>query len=227
MSIPAIEININARRILNITLELGSNIVVSGIITPPHSEVSVDLSYTIPNGTVIERTTTANSTGGYSDTYAPSTAGSWSVSVSWDGDAIHEGASSSSSSFTVEEEPEEPEEPVTGLCIIATATYGSELSPEVQFLRGFRDNTVYSTFAGSSFMKVFNEFYYSFSPNVASAIADNSALRDIMRTVLYPLIGILHVASTAFSVLSFSSELGVVVAGLIARAFSAPDKTIR
>ena len=38
-------------------------------------------------------------------------------------------------------------------CIIATSTYGSELSPEVQFLREFRDDTVLNTFAGSGFMK--------------------------------------------------------------------------
>jgi hypothetical protein len=36
---------------------------------------------------------------------------------------------------------------------------------EMQFLREFRDNTVYSTFAGSSFIIMFNGFYYSFSPS--------------------------------------------------------------
>lgn len=79
-------------------------------------------------------------------------------------------------------------------CIIVTATYESELSPEVQFLREFRDNTVYSTFAGGSFMTVFKGFYYFFSSSVASVIADNSVLRDIMKVILYPLIGILHVS---------------------------------
>ncbi|MCZ2845259.1 MAG: hypothetical protein O2U61_01975, partial [Candidatus Bathyarchaeota archaeon] len=38
------------------------------------------------------------------------------------------------------------------MCVIATATYGSELSPEVSFLRIFRDQTVMSTFAGKQFM---------------------------------------------------------------------------
>jgi hypothetical protein len=101
-------------------------------------------------------------------------------------------------------------------CLIATATYGSELSPEVQYLRGFRDNTVLNTFAGSQFMKVFNQFYYSFSPSVASVITDNSVLRDIMKIVLYPLIGILHVTSLVFSVFSFLPELGIVISGVVA-----------
>nr|MDO8134680.1 CFI-box-CTERM domain-containing protein [Candidatus Njordarchaeum guaymaensis] len=66
-------------------------------------------------------------------------------------------------------------------CLVATATYGSELSPEVQFLRGFRDRTVLSTFAGSEFMKAFNAWYYSFSPSVASFIADNPTVRAAMK----------------------------------------------
>jgi len=37
-----------------------------------------------------------------------------------------------------------------------------------------------------------------------------------MKGVLYPLIGILHVSSAAFSVFSFIPELGIVVAGFIA-----------
>jgi peptide/nickel transport system substrate-binding protein len=44
-------------------------------------------------------------------------------------------------------------------CVIATATFGSELSPEVQFLRTFRDQKVMVTFAGSQFMVVFNASY--------------------------------------------------------------------
>ena len=101
-------------------------------------------------------------------------------------------------------------------CIIATATYGSELAPEVQFLRGFRDNIVLSTFAGSQFMRVFNAWYYSFSPSVAFFIAQQPVATTIMRGVLYPLIGILHLSSMIYSVFSFSPEVGVVVAGLVA-----------
>jgi hypothetical protein len=153
------------------------------------------------------RTVTTNP-GDYTDTHIPDTNGTWTVFASWGGDSTHDSSSSLSKSFIVKKYG----------CLIATATYGSELSPNVQFLREFRDNTVLTTFAGSSFMTVFNEFYYSFSPNLASIIADNSILRDIMKGVLYPLIGILQVSSTIFSTFSFNLELGVILAGLVASA---------
>jgi len=101
-------------------------------------------------------------------------------------------------------------------CLIATATYGSELSPEVQFLRGFRDQDVLNTFAGSRFMTVFNQFYYSFSPTVAQSIAENEILRAATKLLLYPLIGILHLAAMTYDASPFSFELGVVAAGLVA-----------
>src|SRR3989338_4423942 len=44
-------------------------------------------------------------------------------------------------------EEQEPEEEGGG-CLIATATFGSELAPQVQFLREIRDNTVLSTASG-------------------------------------------------------------------------------
>ena len=54
-----------------------------------------------------------------------------------------------------------------GGCLIATATFGSELAPQVQQLRELRDNTVLKTNSGIAFMTAFNQFYYSFSPTVA------------------------------------------------------------
>jgi len=101
-------------------------------------------------------------------------------------------------------------------CIVATATYGSELSPEVQFLRSFRDQQVGSTFAGSQFMVAFNAWYYSFSPYIAQFIASNIFARSVMKVLLYPLIGILHLAAITYNAFSFSHELAVVMAGLVA-----------
>ena len=101
-------------------------------------------------------------------------------------------------------------------CLVATATYGSELSPEVQFLRGFRDRQVLSTFAGSEFMKAFNAWYYSFSPSVASFIADNPTVRAAMKVLLYPLVGILHLSASAYAVFNFNPEFAVCIAGLLA-----------
>ena len=107
---------------------------------------------------------------------------------------------------------------VQGLCIIATATYGSELSPEVQFLRGFRDGAVMSTFSGSQFMSAFNAWYYSFSPYLAELISKNPTLRSITKAVLYPLLGILHLTAVVYSAFSFAPELGMVVSGVLASA---------
>jgi hypothetical protein len=101
-------------------------------------------------------------------------------------------------------------------CIIATATYGSELTPEVYFLRLFRDQSVQSTFAGNQFMNVFNAWYYSFSPTVAEHVKNNLVLRNIVKAALYPLIGSLYLAQWTYSTLSFAPELAVVAAGLVA-----------
>ena len=101
-------------------------------------------------------------------------------------------------------------------CIIATAAYGSELAPEVEFLRTFRDRFVSSTFAGRSFMKAFNLFYYSFSPQVANVISENQLLRDMVKTSLCPLIGVLSTSASIHSVLAFNPELATVMSGLVA-----------
>jgi len=137
--------------------------------------------------------------------------GSYRLRSSWEGSIAYNGDISGEVTLTVESVP-------TPRCIIATATYGSELSPEVQFLRGFRDGTVMSTFAGSEFMKVFNAWYYSFSPYIAQFIAGNTFARAVMKVLLYPLIGILHLAAMTYNAFSFSHELAVVMAGLVASA---------
>jgi len=103
-----------------------------------------------------------------------------------------------------------------GPCLIATATYGSALSPEVRFLRNFRDHTILRTFAGSSFMMVFNDWYYSFSPQVAQYEYAHPALQALMRGVLYPVMGTLHVSAAVFSLLSSQPEFAALVSGIVA-----------
>ena len=46
-----------------------------------------------------------------------------------------------------------------GGCLIATAAFGSEMAPQVQFLRELRYNTILQTQSGTSFMTDFNQFY--------------------------------------------------------------------
>jgi hypothetical protein len=107
------------------------------------------------------------------------------------------------------------------LCIIATATYGSKLSPEVQFLRSFRDNYVLNTYAGNNFMKAFNAWYYSFSPGVASVIKSNTVIRSILKFLLYPLIGILHITAETYSLCNLYQEFAIIVSGFVASSLLA------
>jgi peptide/nickel transport system substrate-binding protein len=100
--------------------------------------------------------------------------------------------------------------------LIATATFGSELAPEVQFLRDFRDNQILRTAAGSAFMLAFNAWYYSFSPSVAGYESTHLVEQTMMRGVLYPLIGILKLSSITFSVASTVPELAALLSGLVA-----------
>lgn len=103
-------------------------------------------------------------------------------------------------------------------CVIATATYGSEISPEVQFLREFRDQDIMDTMAGREFMTVFHAWYYSFSPNIATVIADNQMMQSVFKVILYPLIGILHLSAATYGMFNFNSEIAVVMAGFMASA---------
>ena len=75
-----------------------------------------------------------------------------------------------------------------GGCLIATAAFGSELSPQVQFLREIRDNTVLQTESGTIFMAGFNQFYYSFSPTIADYERENPVFKETIKLTLTPLL---------------------------------------
>ena len=75
-----------------------------------------------------------------------------------------------------------------GGCLIATAAFGSEMAPQVQFLRELRDNTVLQTQSGTSFMTGFNQFYYSFSPAVADYERENPVFKEAVKVTLTPLL---------------------------------------
>jgi uncharacterized membrane protein YhaH (DUF805 family) len=103
-------------------------------------------------------------------------------------------------------------------CLIATATYSSALAPEVQILRNFRDNSIMKTMVGSSFMIAFNTWYYSFSPYVASYLQAHPIERTMMKAALYPLIGILWLASATFNMFKSYPEVAALISGLLASA---------
>jgi len=100
-------------------------------------------------------------------------------------------------------------------CLIATATYGSELAPQVEFLKTFRDRQVLRTFAGSNFMIAFNSWYYSFSPAVAQYENSNPTARVVAKVVLYPLISVLQLSSSTFSAFGSEPEFAALIAGLL------------
>jgi len=101
-----------------------------------------------------------------------------------------------------------------GRCLIATAAFGSELAPQVQFLRTFRDDYILATAAGWSFMSVFNMWYYSFSPYVADYERQQPWLQQTVKALIYPLLGILQISEKGYS--SINGEYGALAAGLIA-----------
>ena len=75
-----------------------------------------------------------------------------------------------------------------GGCLIATAAFGSEMAPQVQFLREIRDNTVLQTESGSAFMTGFNQFYYSFSPVIADYERENPAFKEAVKIAITPML---------------------------------------
>lgn len=86
-----------------------------------------------------------------------------------------------------------------GGCLIATAAYGSEMAPQVQFLREIRDNQLMSTESGASFMSGFNQLYYSFSPYIADLERENPAFKEAVKIGITPLITSLSIMSLADS----------------------------
>jgi peptide/nickel transport system substrate-binding protein len=65
-------------------------------------------------------------------------------------------------------------------------------------------------------MVAFNTWYYSFSPTIANYIATHSAERAVVKVTLYPLVGILYLASTLYSPTSAYPEIAVLLSGLLA-----------
>ena len=95
-----------------------------------------------------------------------------------------------------------------GGCLIATAAYGSELSPQVQLLREIRDNQLLNTEAGTSFMNTFNNVYYSFSPTIADMERESPLFKEVVKLGLTPMLSSLSIMENA------ESESEVISLGL-------------
>jgi hypothetical protein len=86
-----------------------------------------------------------------------------------------------------------------GGCLIATAAYGSEMSPQVQLLREIRDNQLMNTESGSAFMSAFNNVYYSFSPTIADMERQSPMFKEVVKVGLTPMINSLSIMEGANS----------------------------
>ena len=84
-----------------------------------------------------------------------------------------------------------------GGCLIATATYGSELAPQVQQLRELRDNQLLQTESGKQFMGMFNDVYYSFSPMIADYERENPIFKEAVKVAITPMISTLSLMESA------------------------------
>lgn len=99
--------------------------------------------------------------------------------------------------------------PGGGGCLVATATFGSEMSPQVQYLREIRDQKVLTTDAGRAFMDWFNQIYYAVSPDVADTLRKSTEARGMMSAALAPMLATLHIMDRA------DTEAEVIIYGTI------------
>ena len=172
--------------------EQGQMVMVTGNADGSSVTVQVKDSTSL---SILLRTVTTDSNGDYELEFRiPQTAGLgyWEVVVSTAVDGI---PVIGAATFEVVEKGEKitqaeqaAEEKRKGGCLIATAAFGSEMAPQVQFLREIRDNTVLQTESGSAFMTGFNQFYYSFSPAVADYERENPAFKEAVKITLTPLL---------------------------------------
>jgi len=100
--------------------------------------------------------------------------------------------------------------PFGGGCLIATATYGSELSPQIQQLRELRDNKLLQTQSGTSFINSFNDVYYSFSPYIADLERENLVFKEMVKIVITPMISSLSI----LNYVDMDSEIEVLGYGI-------------
>jgi hypothetical protein len=175
-------------------------------VTPTLTATTVSVPTTFITTVVSTSTLT---TSDYTPTISTQTAvaGSTSTTFADISTTTTETTSASTTSYSI---------PLSPSCLIATAAYGSPLSPQVQALRNFRDQLVLKTFAGSQFMKAFNAWYYSFSPSIAHVISKSPSLAAVVRILIYPLVGILQVAAAAHTMSGSNSQLKVVITGFLA-----------
>jgi len=137
--------------------------------------------------------------------YYDDKAGAWAISVS------AAGLTGDSKPLAVN--------PKTG-CIVATAAYGSEMAPEVVYMRHVRDRMIGSNEVGRLLVDGWNTFYYSWSPPMAEWIASSGALQPTLRILLLPLIATVHLTALIYTTIAPINAAFASVAAFLFAAVS-------
>ncbi len=100
-------------------------------------------------------------------------------------------------------------------CFVATAAYGSQMAPQVETFRLFRDQFLYASKWGVKFVKL----YYKHSPQYARMIAQSETLRALARAALLPaLIFAWLSVKLGLAIALVLSLLGIAALGLLSFA---------
>ena len=126
----------------------------------------------------------------------------WIISTSTDADKFSEYENriyATMNSFRYPASPPIENSSSGGGCLIATATYGSEMANEVQQLRELRDNQLLQTESGTAFMGTFNDIYYSFSPTISDMEREHPMFKEAVKLAITPMISSLSLMENANS----------------------------
>jgi len=177
----------------------GDTVEINGSVENGVAGEFVALEIKDPNGeTILIRTVTLGDGGAFSLKFKipeSGAAGSYDIVANskQDGQTITETKTITQSTQQSTEKTSETKSSSGGGCLIATATYGSELAPEVQKLRELRDNSLLQTESGTNFMGIFNDVYYSFSPYIADYERENPVFKEVVKIVITPMISSLSI----------------------------------
>ena len=194
----------------------GDAVEINGSVENGVAGEFVALEIKDPNGeTILIRTVTLGDGGVFSLKFKipeSGAAGSYDIVANseQDGQTVTETKSITQSTQQSTEKTSDTKSSSGGGCLIATATYGSELAPEVQKLRELRDNSLLSTESGTNFINSFNDVYYSFSPAIADYERENPVFKEMVKVAITPMI-------TSLSILNYvdmDSESSVLGYGI-------------
>ena len=120
------------------------------------------------------------------DIVAPSDPGTYDVRVRWTNDGRVIPGSERIGQFFVDSD-----------CFVATAAFGSELAPEVQFLRSIRDDVLRQTRWGRTFFEDYYRHYSRISPPLADQLRNDPELRELIRwSIVTPWVNFMKLMAT-------------------------------